>query len=422
MHRWFALYFAFEKHCKIMAIMSFPNHFENRLRFSLSLYKTISAHIPDSDNFLVSPLSEELAAVTAYIGAQGRTRSEIAEVLGLTADYKIEDISDCLAKIISDETGEIEFPPENWSKNFEFSACVGVFVDESVRLNASYTVNAQNLIKAVCVPVRFAGDPESAWENVRNFITSHTKGKVQDVPEPSKITPPNLMFATALNFQANWAAPFPEIQTGKKWFTLASGAKVQVDTLHGTFTRLCKYHESATLHGAKILQVPYMGHFFKAYFILPGQENLSSCEDGLSRLEDLLTPTLLQQEMRKLDFAHKVTIEMPKFSLQCTMAVENFLWEMGMPSAFTEDADLSGVSTLSPLKISTITQTAVFGIDENGSDPCPVAVPTDRLIFMSWIPQNTENFIAARPFLFVVCHDETGSIILMGRICNPLIA
>ncbi|XP_055354048.1 alpha-1-antiproteinase-like [Paramacrobiotus metropolitanus] len=395
---------------------------ENRVRFSLTLYKTVLAHISSSENLLISPLSAELAAIAAYIGAEGKTRSEIAQVLGLTADYTVEDISGRLAQIICDETREVAFNPENCCKNFELSSCVGIFIDENVRLNEHYAERAQNLVKAVCLPVRFASDPGSAWENVRGFVAAHSKGKGPEILELPKFTRPSkLVFATTINFHSNWEEHFPGNCTVKKCFTLITGAKIQVDTMHGRFIRLFKYYKSKKFHGAKILQLPYLGNYCKAYFILPRKKTLFSCpvrKDRLSQLEDLLTPKRLLEEMGKVDFPHVVTAEIPKFCLNYTMAVEQFLSEMGMPTAFSDVADLSGICPLSPLKISTITQTAVFEIDETGTDSCPVTV--DRAAFMSRSPTNRVKFIANRPFLFIVCHEATSTIIFMGRICNPL--
>ncbi|XP_055351884.1 alpha-1-antitrypsin-like protein GS55-LT [Paramacrobiotus metropolitanus] len=138
--------------------------------------------------------------------------------------------------------------------------------------------------------------------------------------------------------------------------------------MHGTFTRLCRYRKSWRLHGAKILELPYVGDHCNAYFILPGKRHWFSCplrKDRLRHVEKLLTPAVLLQEIEKMDFPHAVTVEIPKFSLKCTMAVEKILAQMGMPTAFSDDADLSGISTQSPLKISTIMQTAVYGIDES---------------------------------------------------------
>ncbi|XP_055329828.1 alpha-1-antitrypsin-like [Paramacrobiotus metropolitanus] len=398
--------------------------FMNRLRFSLNLYKSMLSRASKTDNLLVSPLSAELAAVTAYTGAQGKTRTEIAEVLGLMADYTVERISDWLAQMIRDETKELAFDEnlEQWCRNFELSSCVGMFVDESVRVIERYTESAQNLVNAACLPVPFASDPDGAWENVRAFITTPTKGKRPKILDSSKITPPtNLVLATTINFRSNWAEPFDENQTVKKWFTLASGAKIQVDTMHGTFTRLFQYHKSWRLHGAKILQLPYLRLCCKAYIILPSKRTWYSCplrKDRLRHLEDLLTPKRLLQELSKVDYPHVVYAEIPKFCLQHTMAVDKCLAEMGMTTAFSADADLSGICTRSPLNISAVSQAAVFGFDENGSGCGPVKV--DQYMFMSTYPQSRVKFIANRPFLFIVCHIETNTILLMGRVCNPL--
>ena len=87
---------------------------------------------------------------------------------------------------------------------------------------------------------------------------------------------------------------------------------------------------------------------------------------------------------------------------------------MGMLTAFTWDADFSGMTGYKDLFISFVVHQAYVKVDEKGTE---AAAATAVGMPMSAAPRNI--FRADHPFIFIIQEKETGNILFLGRVVNP---
>jgi serpin B len=96
------------------------------------------------------------------------------------------------------------------------------------------------------------------------------------------------------------------------------------------------------------------------------------------------------------------------------------LKKMGMPLAFSDEADFSAISSQSSLKISAVIHKAFVDVHEEGTE---AAAATAVVMALTAMPPGQRPkpiiFRADRPFLFVIRHTSTNSILFLGRLTNP---
>jgi serpin B len=161
------------------------------------------------------------------------------------------------------------------------------------------------------------------------------------------------------------------------------------------------------------LQMPYAhesGKQLSMLVLLPKGTTLAAVEDSLigldlSSLRDSLT-------------TGRVDVYFPKVRLETTYSMNAILAEMGMPTAFTDEADLSGMDGTRNLSISDVVHKAYVDVNEEGTEAAAatgVIIGATGMLPAKPIPV----FRADHPFVFLIVDDETGNILFMGRVENP---
>ncbi len=91
---------------------------------------------------------------------------------------------------------------------------------------------------------------------------------------------------------------------------------------------------------------------------------------------------------------------------------------MGMPMAFSPDADFSGMDGTKSLFIGDVIHKAFAEVNEEGTE---AAAATAVVMKMSaGVRENSiPEFRADHPFLFLIQDNETETILFIGRVVNP---
>ncbi|KAF5046416.1 Serpin [anaerobic digester metagenome] len=91
---------------------------------------------------------------------------------------------------------------------------------------------------------------------------------------------------------------------------------------------------------------------------------------------------------------------------------------MGMPTAFSPDADFSGMDGTKDLFISGVVHKAFVDVNEEGTE---AAAATGVVIGLtSARPDSTPIFRADHPFVFLITEKDSGTILFAGRVVNPV--
>jgi serpin B len=107
---------------------------------------------------------------------------------------------------------------------------------------------------------------------------------------------------------------------------------------------------------------------------------------------------------------------MPKFTYESEFGLADTLAGMGMPDAFGK-ADFSGMDGTHDLFISNVFHKAFVAVDEAGTE---AAAATAVVMSRMSIPEYDVELTVDRPFVFVIRDVETGAILFVGRVVNPV--
>ena len=108
---------------------------------------------------------------------------------------------------------------------------------------------------------------------------------------------------------------------------------------------------------------------------------------------------------------------MSKFTFTSHLSLKDALSSLGMPLAFSDQADFSGISTEKAQKLYDVIHQAFVDVNEEGTEAAAV---TGGIGGNAPGPVfQTVVFRADHPFLFLIQDKRTGAILFLGRVVNP---
>ena len=141
--------------------------------------------------------------------------------------------------------------------------------------------------------------------------------------------------------------------------------------------------------------------------------------DGLQELEARLSVDTLEAWVSTLEW-QEISVELPKFKVETEYRLEEFLQQMGMVDLFhSSAADLTGVAQTRELFLSRVIHKAVVEVEEEGTKAAAATVAR-YLITLLEPSLSLPEFRVDHPFLFLIRHNASGSILFLGRVLNPL--
>ena len=160
----------------------------------------------------------------------------------------------------------------------------------------------------------------------------------------------------------------------------------------------------------QILELPYLDNELSMLILLPKN-------DDLNYLENNLNSKNLRKWKNDLR-SGRVKVFLPKFKFEAKYLMAEDLKKMGMPTAFSGEADFSGMTGTRDLFIGTVIHQAFVEVNEEGTEAAgATAVVLDTR--MPGKPKPIPIFRADHPFVFLIQEKETGSILFFGRVSEP---
>ena len=166
----------------------------------------------------------------------------------------------------------------------------------------------------------------------------------------------------------------------------------------------------------QILEMDYLVNDLSMFIILPKDNNLNTVENALNKEQ-------LDMWTNNMD-SEKVEVSIPTFSFETKYSMAQDLEDMGMPTAFDEiGADFTGMWNRQRdenLYISNVIHQAFINVTESGTE---AAAATAVIMSVTEVAVQTPQpkvFNADHPFIFIIQQKETGNILFMGRVVNPL--
>jgi len=171
------------------------------------------------------------------------------------------------------------------------------------------------------------------------------------------------------------------------------------------------YAENADL---QVLSLPYTSTSRKGLsmiVLLPKGNDLSAVDPYL----DIVNLSALTQS----ESSRRVMVYFPKFKIETRYSLPKTLGAMGMPTAFSDSADFSGMDGTKMLYISDVIHKAYIDVNEEGTE---AAAATAVIMWAKGVVATEEPvpvFRADHPFVFLIQDDDSGAILFAGRVTNP---
>jgi serpin B len=361
-------------------------------------------------NLSLSPFNIATALSMVLGGARGTTAAEIATVLHQHYDPSYDSGLAALAAdlAMAGNAGGNELLTAN-----------GLWVQKGFPLQPEFQKTLANEYHAALPPLDFFANSEAARGEINRWTGQHTKDKIKDLfPAGSLNAQTRLVLTSAIYFYGKWQSPFLTSRTQPAGFTLPSGATTQTNFMNQT-----EHFKYAETPSGQILEMPYAGTGIAFDVLLPRvlPDNRTSRiypgVTGLGDLERSLTSDKLTAWLGSLT-NRNVLVGLPKFRVESEFSLGKALSAMGMPAAFTGNADFSGIDGRGKLAISEVMHKAFVDVSEQGTEAAAATGTAMRAISMR-MPEPPVVFRADHPFLFLIRDTRSGVILFIGRLTNP---
>ena len=370
---------------------------DNNTAFAVDLYRFLAAE--SSDNLFFSPYSISAALAMTYAGARGITATEMAEVLKFSLpSHRLHPAFANLQSILEAKDTE----------NYQLSIANRLWGQAEYPILKKFVQITQQYYDSDLETVDFVVATETTRRTINTWAEEQTNGKIKELLAPGILTGlTRLVLTNAVYFKAQWLEPFEPELTSEETFTIAPNQKIAVPMMKGE-TYESKY---IVLRDIKLLELFYQNLEQSIVIILPRQI------DGLTQLEQRLTPSLLKTWMTALDNYERggrLDVWLPKFKISSEFKLNESLSDLGMPSAFNNQANFSGIDGRLELYLDAVVHKAFLDVDEFGTE---AAAATAAVVGLRGA---RGECLVDRPFLLLIRDTKSKSILFLGRVMNPL--
>lgn len=356
--------------------------------FASRLYRAVASRT--DDNVFLSPLSVSVALAMLASGSAGATQQQILEALSL-GSLEPQQIPGLFQALGSAITGDGVFP---------LSQGVAVFPSQAFSVDPAYIAMVLTQFGGKAQTLSYASQQE-ALDSINSWAQSQTSDQVNNVVALDTLdTQTQLLLVSVAYFQTQFTFAFNASLTLDERFYVDRYHIVQVPMMFHSGKHLLAYDPSLRLG---LLKLPMAGGL--AMLVMLPDENVS-----VTSVEEELTAQRFQGWLRQLKKT-KLEVQLPRFLLQRSCSLRDVLTQMDVKDVFQDAADLSVLSGQGGLRLTQVYHKSGITVDESS----PVTGGNAADILNSPPPRLTIN----RPFLFIIYHQKTSSILHMGRVVDP---
>jgi len=359
--------------------------------FGFDLLREIVTSAPDSSHF-ISPLSASMALGMTMNGAAGTTFDEMRNTLRF-GTLSQTDINTSYRGLI-DLLGELD-------PHVSFGIANSIWHLPELTPLPQFVADVTGSFDATIQAIDFA-DPGAA-ATINAWVEERTRGRIDEiVPDP---IPGDVVayLINAIHFKGEWTYRFDPAQTQAGPFHLADGRTVSVPFMQRQGGFLL-----AGTSQYRLVEVPYGGQAFAMTILLPNE--------GV-RLDHLVT-AMTQSEWAAATAGlapapANTPLFLPRFTMEWERSLKETLASLGMPTAFTAQADFTSMFGESGIFITEVLQKTFVQVNEEGTE---AAAATSVEMGRTSAPEPVR---IDRPFLFVLRERLSGTILFIGTCLEP---
>lgn len=371
---------------------------DNNNEFACRLFRAVEEMKQEKEkSTILSPLSVTYMLGMLNAGADGVTRQQITDVLGLGSS--VQGINEYCKKMI-EEAPKVD-------KGVTVKIGNSIFVNSAMGINLlkQYSNDMNTYYHAEIDALDFTKN--NSLDIINKWCKKSTDGMIPSVLD--KLDAQAAMYLlNAIYFKATWTEKFDPNDTRDMDFTKGDGTIVNRQLMHRKAVAMCCQDDVCSL-----LSLPYGSCGYIMFVLLPNEGK--TITDVINKLSSQYLTQLMDNE-----HAREVDILMPRFTTSSDIGLVDVLSSMGMPQAFDEvNAEFPNMAERNShsynMFVKAIKQVAKIEVDEQGTKAAAVTV-TKMYGAMDPGPQQYEKdeFHATRPFVYLITEGSTHSIFFMG--------
>ncbi len=368
--------------------------------FTADLYRSLAAQ---PGNLVCSPYSVAVALTMARNGARGSTAREMDAVLQAPRLADLNAGLNALTRHLDTRAGDRQ-RADRTTAHVSLTAANSVWGQAGTDWEAPFLDALAHQFGAGLRLVNYVSAAEAAGQAINDWTSQQTAGAIPAIVPAGALDPmTRLVLVNAIHFKAPWEEPFDEQGTHTADFTRSDDSRVRVPMMR----QLVKSARHASGPGWQAVDLRYAGSQLAMAVVVADPGRLAELERGLTGAE--LSPLLRNWQ------TSPVALSLPRWKFRTRAGLGELLAALGMPTALSEDADFTGITTQERLRIDAVLHEAYVAVDEEGTEAAAAtAVLMEGISRPQYVP-----FTADRPFLFVIHDVESATPLLIGRVEDP---
>jgi serine protease inhibitor len=363
--------------------------------FGLGLFHRLADARP-GENVIVSPLSAGLALGMLANGATDETLAGIQRTLatGLTQEVLNAASADLVAALRTEDV-ELAIANSLWAR-------------EGVPFLDSFMAQNRRSFRAEVTSLDFTS-PDAA-RRINEWASRNTNGRITEMVRAPLDADLILYLMNAVYFKGRWQDEFQASATRPRTFHAPRG-----DVQRPMMERTGSYGVLQG-DGFEAVRMPYRGGRFALYVLLP------DAGQSLAQLRGRMTAQAWARWMG--DFVmQEVRLTLPKFRMELESRLNDPLQAMGMGDAFS--ASRARFGAMLPAEylarqnayVSEAKQKVFVEVNEEGTEAAAVTGIGMRTTSM---PAPPRAFVVDRPFVLAIRDDQTGALLFIGHVNDPV--
>lgn len=365
--------------------------------FGVRVFREVTKASKDQ-NLAFSPFGVASVVAMLQVASGGNTRGQIKDALAYSLKERgVPQALRLLQKTLTDPRSKDAVEMAD-----------ALFVQRDLPLVPGFMPHFRRIFHQMVKQVDFT-ESSHAHGIINAWVQQHTNGMIRDFLQEGTLGAlARLVLVNAIHFKGHWQLPFLEAATRQRVFHKLDGSTISVPMMEQMAQ--FNYGEFSTPGhmGYDVIELPYQGEMLSMLIATPFQLNAP-----LSALVAVIDTQLIAEWKSNMSAVTRLLV-LPKFSLESEADLRGPLEALGMTDMFdSQKADFSRLSAGDSLFVAQALQKVKIDVNESGTE---ASSATAAILYARMAPL---EIVLDRPFLFVVRHNPTGTILFMGQVMEP---
>ena len=365
-------------------------------QFAVTMYQQLNGQSKQVDaNVFFSPYSLTSAIAMLYAAAEGNTKAQIQKTFYYPS-----------LPILNPNSAALYNQFNKPSPNYKLNTINDLWLQQGRTPNQAYIDTVKRYYGGQVNTLDFKNNTETSRQMINEKIAKHTNQMIPELLSKESTQPSTSAILTnAVYFKADWSSRF--WVSGDMPFHYFNGTSSDVDMMFQNTE--FRYSEDEQV---QVVELPYKGIELSMLVVLPKSKEPLAMQTLIKNLSTTQitdwTKRLKQQD---------ILLNLPKFKIYEGYPMKAVLTDMGMPSAFGNQAKFNVFADSSPIAIDDIHHQAVIDVNEIGTEAAAATGVVAVDISGSMHPPVA--FKADHPFMFMIKDNKTDAILFLGQVNKP---